>query len=72
MSTAYALKNRTMRCHTCGRFMEYKIGVAVKMTYSGYPPTPEEEIYRCVSCVDTYGGFDPQHGVDKRSVWFVE
>lgn len=58
----------TARCHTCGRFCALVNGSAWKLQYSGYPPEPAEELYRCKSCTDTHGGFTPQHGiVDKYS-----
>jgi hypothetical protein len=38
-------------------------GCAWKMVYSGWPPGPSEEIYKCKKCVETDGPFEPQHGI---------
>lgn len=52
-----------MSCACCGRFFKMQPGVAWQMIYSGYPPTPDEEIYRCKPCVDKKGPFEPQIGI---------
>lgn len=52
-----------MNCSICGRFFRFQSGVAWKMIYSSYPPTPDHEIYRCKACVDTHGPFTPQRGI---------
>lgn len=52
-----------MRCHCCGKFFRLEPGCAWKMRYSGYPPTPDEELYKCKRCVATDGPFTPQHGI---------
>lgn len=51
------------KCATCGRFFSSKTGYSWKMKYSGYPPTPDEEIYRCFTCTEKYGTFIPQSGI---------
>lgn len=62
-----------MQCSTCGRFMVIEPGCAIKMLYSGYPPTPDRELFRCRACVDKYGGFTPQHGIKPEySAWVVK
>jgi len=33
------------------------------MVYSGWPPTPDHEIYMCKRCVKKFGAFTPQHGI---------
>jgi hypothetical protein len=52
-----------MRCACCGRFFKMQPGCAWKMVYSGWPPGPSEEIYKCKKCVETDGPFEPQHGI---------
>ncbi len=52
-----------MRCYSCGRFFSFKNGYAWQLVYSGWPQTPDEEIYRCNTCVGKYGEFYPQHGI---------
>ena len=37
--------------------MSLSKGYSWKMKYSGYPPQPDEEIFRCQKCVDEYGVF---------------
>ena len=46
-----------MRCECCGRFFSGAKGYAWKMIYSGHPPMPDHEIYRCPACVVTHGMF---------------
>lgn len=50
-------------CECCGRFMSCKPGTAWKMVYSGSPPMPDREIYRCLKCVAKHGPFTPQSGI---------
>ena len=50
-------------CECCGRYMRCEKGAAWMMIYSGHPPTPDREVYRCKRCVDQYGPFDPQSGI---------
>jgi hypothetical protein len=52
-----------LKCHCCGRFMTYQSGAAWKMVYSGHPPTPDCEIYKCKRCVEAEGPFEPQTGI---------
>ena len=33
------------------------------MIYSGALPEPQEEIYKCTSCVERHGSFEPQPGI---------
>lgn len=49
-----------IKCYSCGKFCT---PVEWKMSYSGYPPTPDKEIYRCKDCVNKYGSFTPQSGI---------
>ena len=51
------------QCSTCGRFFSSRNGDMWKMVYSGFPPTPDREIYRCASCVEKVGPFEPQNGI---------
>jgi len=48
------------KCHDCGRFC---VPAAWKLVYSGYPPSPDREIYRCAACTEKLGPFNPQHGI---------
>ena len=48
------------KCHDCGRFCK---PVVWKMIYSGVLPEPQEEIYKCATCVEKNGSFTPQHGI---------
>lgn len=50
-------------CHDCGRFMTVTPGAAWQMLYSGHPPTPDREIFKCKSCVERNGPFLPQSGI---------
>jgi hypothetical protein len=50
-------------CNTCGRFFTMIAGVAWKMVYSGFPPEPDHEIYRCADCVAKVGEFSPSAGI---------
>lgn len=50
-------------CESCGRFMICEPGAAWAMIYSGHPPTPDREIFRCKPCVEKRGGFIPQLGI---------
>lgn len=47
-------------CSSCGRFCK---PVEWKMIYSGVLPDPQEEIFRCASCVEKKGSFVPQVGI---------
>lgn len=51
------------RCSTCGRFHKAAPGSAWKTVYSGWPPTPDDDITRCLSCVEKVGPFHPQDGI---------
>lgn len=51
---------KMIKCDSCGKFCK---PVEWQMVYSGYPPEPDEEIYRCKRCVDKYGSFVPQDGI---------
>lgn len=51
------------RCECCGKLMACKPGAAWRMVYTGHPPTPDREVYRCKTCVDKWGPFDAQHGI---------
>jgi hypothetical protein len=50
-------------CSTCGKFHNHGPGSAWKMVHSGYPPTPDRELSRCLKCVEKYGPFNPQSGI---------
>lgn len=49
-----------VKCERCGRFC---VPVEWKMVYSGSPPTPDHEIFRCAACVMAHGHFVPSHGI---------
>ena len=48
------------KCDICGRFCK---PVAWQMVYSGVLPEPDHEIFRCAPCVEKYGTFCPQDGI---------
>lgn len=50
-------------CQACGRFTRVEPGVAWKMVYSGWPPTPDREVYKCLRCTAANGPFEPQVGI---------
>lgn len=50
-------------CSCCGRFMRVEPGAAWRMVYSGWPPSPDHEDYRCKRCVEKFGAFTPQSGI---------
>lgn len=47
-------------CHDCGKFCR---PAEWKMIYSGAILEPQEEIYKCASCVEKNGSFHPQAGI---------
>lgn len=51
-----------LNCCTCGRFMSVEPGASWKMVYSGYPPTPDRELYQCKNCTEKHGALptDPR------------
>jgi hypothetical protein len=50
-------------CTDCGRFFKFESGVAWRMVYTGHPPEPDREIYKCRKCVEKNGPFAPQDGI---------
>lgn len=48
------------KCYTCGKFCK---PIEVQLIYSGYPLSPDKEIFRCQKCIDKYGSFKPQVGI---------
>lgn len=54
-------------CECCGRFMKCERGAAWRMIFTGHPPTPDREVYRCKACVEKYGTFDPQDGIRREA-----
>lgn len=61
------------RCECCGRFMKCERGAAGMLRYSGHPPTPDRELYRCKNCVEKHGPFTPQHGIKpEASCWLFK
>ena len=49
-----------IQCDRCGRFC---VPAEWKMVYSGYPPEPDREAFRCAECVQKHGSFEPQYGI---------
>jgi hypothetical protein len=49
-----------INCADCGRFCR---PAAWKMVYSGYPPTPDRELYKCEKCLSTNGAFEPDYRI---------
>lgn len=59
-----------MKCVDCGRFCA---PVEWKMIYSGSPPEPSREVYKCEACVNKHGSFGPQCGIKpERSCGVME
>lgn len=56
----------TPKCHCCGKFFSMQQRYAWKMVYSGYPQTPDEEIFMCYKCLGSGSGFTPQEGIKKE------
>lgn len=52
-----------IHCDWCGRFMTCKPGASWAMVYSGFPPTPDREVFRCKSCTDLHGPLHAQAGI---------
>ena len=51
------------RCDDCGRFFSAALGYAWMLVYSGVPPTPDREIFRCSNCIEKAGPYLPQSGI---------
>lgn len=51
------------KCDRCGRFMRCKPGASWAMRYSGCPPTPDHEAFRCATCTKANGPLSHQHGM---------
>lgn len=51
------------RCDACGRFMRCEPGSSWAMRYSGYPPTPDYEAFRCLACTTEIGPLAAQIGM---------
>jgi len=56
--------NMMPKCDRCGRFHDsMKPGCSFAMRYSGYPPTPDHEVTRCVSCTEKFGALQASSGM---------
>ena len=51
------------KCDACGRFMQCRAGASWAMRYSGWPPTPDHEAFRCLDCTTTIGPLDSSPGM---------
>lgn len=51
------------RCDTCHRWFRATGEYAWKMIYTGTPPEPFGEVYRCPTCLKEHGPFSPQSGI---------
>ena len=51
------------RCDLCGRFHSAVPGSSWAMIYSGYPPTPDHEVSRCIFCTKVHGPLTAQIGI---------
>jgi hypothetical protein len=51
------------KCDHCGRFMRCETGASFAMRYSGHPPTPDHEDFRCKSCTEIHGPLVAQAGI---------
>lgn len=52
-----------VKCDWCGRFMRCETGASWVMLYSGYPPTPDREVFRCKGCTEDHGPLTAQPGI---------
>ena len=43
------------KCDCCGRFARVEVGASFGMSYSGWPPTPDRELFKCKTCSDKWG-----------------
>ncbi len=55
--------NDMPKCSDCGRFAKVETGCAWKMVYSGWPLSPDRELFKCKRCTERNGQFTPQHGI---------
>lgn len=51
------------KCDMCGRFMRCSPGASWAMRYSGWPPTPDHEAFRCAGCTEKAGPLSAQTGM---------
>lgn len=51
------------KCDRCGRFMQCVDGASYAMRYSGFPPEPDHEAFRCKGCTQAVGPLMPQAGI---------
>lgn len=56
-------------CDACGRFHRQAAGASWAMRYSGWPPTPDHEAFRCASCTARLGALPPQPHPSARIKW---
>lgn len=47
------MKPEWPKCDKCGRFVG--AGSTSEMRYSGFPPHPDHEDFRCAKCSDKFG-----------------
>lgn len=52
-TTTHYRREPLPNCCTCGRFIGR--GATVAMRYSGYPPMPDHEDFRCAPCTARLG-----------------
>ena len=50
-------------CDACGRFHGQTKGASWAMRYSGWPPTPDREVFRCAPCTARLGPLEAQSGI---------
>lgn len=50
------------KCDSCGRFARIEPGASFGMSYSGWPPTPERELFKCKRCSTAHGPLQPREG----------
>jgi len=53
----------SLQCHSCGRFFKPQGHAMWRMVFSGYPPSPDREIFICDACVQKFGPFEAQPGI---------
>jgi hypothetical protein len=60
------------KCDRCGRFMRCDPGSSYAMRYSGYPPTPDHEVTRCIKCTAEAGPLTASHGIAEWTAGVVQ
>jgi hypothetical protein len=60
------------KCDACGRFHPCCVGSSYAMRFSGYPPTPDHEQTRCLSCTEKLGPLTASYGIAEWTAGIVQ